>query len=66
MKANTQAAKALGAAAFARGADRAPIFDADMMKVTMGREIGDPRTIAELKAWHAGWTQAMLAEEVAA
>lgn len=60
--ANTQAAKSFGAVAFAKGLICAPALDSDMRKLIAGREIGDKRTIQELKAWISGWTQANLAE----
>lgn len=60
-KLNTTAAKALGAIAFARGIAASPALDKDMAAMFVGRQVGDSRTIPEMKAWIAGWTQANLA-----
>ena len=60
-KANTQAAKTLGAIAYANGIKCAPCLDASLSSMVAGRLIGDKRTIAEMKAWIDGWTGASLA-----
>ena len=60
-QANTAAAKALGSIAFASGKMGSPVMDADFMETIKSRKVGDPRTIKEMKAWIAGWTQASLA-----
>lgn len=60
MNANTQAAKAFGAIAFASGIKCAPCLDANMMDMLKGRTIGDKRSAQEMKAWISGWTQASL------
>ena len=66
-KAATQYARTLGSIAFANGDPCAPAYNADMRKlISDGREIGDPRTIPELKAFIAGWTSANLAASVQA
>lgn len=59
--ANTQAAKTFGAIAFANGIKCAPALCGDMMAMIAGRQIGDKRTIKEMNAWVAGWTEANLA-----
>lgn len=64
-KHNTQTAKTLGAIAFARGAHCAPALDAEWVRLVAGREIGDRRTLADAKAWQAGWMQANLSEQKA-
>lgn len=61
MNANTQAAKNLGAIAFASGIKCAPCLDGNMMDMLKGRTIGDKRSAQEMKAWISGWTQASLA-----
>ena len=58
-KANTQQAKTLGSIAFARGIN-APALDSAMMEMISGRQVGDSRTMKEMRAWVAGWTQANL------
>ena len=64
--ANTQAAKTLGAIAFATGVARAPALDAAFMEMIAGREVGEARNVPEMKAWIAGWTEACLSAPVAA
>jgi hypothetical protein len=59
-KPNTQQAKTLGTIAFANGIN-APALDSAMMQMIAGRQVGDSRTIKELRAWVAGWTEANLA-----
>lgn len=59
-KPNTQAAKTLGAIAFANGI-YAPALDGALVAMFAGRPVGDSRTVAEMKAWIAGNTQARLA-----
>ena len=59
--ANTTLAKSLGKAAFDSGVHCAPCLDRNMMDMLKGREIGDPRTIKEMKAWTTAWTTANLA-----
>lgn len=67
-KANTQAAKTFGSIAFAKGLMCAPCMDQNMSDLMAGRQIGDPRSIPEMKAWTAGWIEASLVatEELAA
>jgi hypothetical protein len=65
-KPNIDAAKAFGSIAFAQGMPAAPALDANMTEMMKGRQIGDKRTIPELKAWHRGWTEANLAAALAA
>lgn len=63
-KANTQYAKTLGSIAFANGVKCAPALDGKLQELFVGRTLSNPdhrRTMAELKAWVAGWTQANLA-----
>jgi hypothetical protein len=60
MNANTQAAKAFGAIAFASGIKCAPCLDTNMMDMLKGRTVGDKRSAQEMKAWISGWTQASL------
>ena len=57
-------AAALGKAAFERGAKAIPAHDTAMMGTLKGREIGDPRTLPQLKAWAQGWHKANLAASV--
>lgn len=57
---NTQAAKTLGSIAFANGI-YAPALDSALVAMFAGRQVGDSRTAAEMKAWIAGNTQARLA-----
>lgn len=57
---NTDQAKTFGAIAYAKGMKCAPALDADFMATLKGRQIGDKRTIPEMKAWHQGWMQANL------
>lgn len=59
-KAQTQACKVLGNIAFARGIN-APALDPEMVKMIAGRQVGDKRTVKELRAWVAGWTEANVA-----
>lgn len=60
-KPNIQAAKTFGAIAFANGIKCAPALCADLMAMFKGREVGDKRTIPEMKAWSQGWNEANLA-----
>ena len=60
MNANTQAAKAFGAIAFASAIKCAPCLDTNMMDMLKGRTVGDKRSAQEMKAWISGWTQASL------
>ena len=60
-KANTQAAKAFGATAFAQGVKCAPALCGQLKALFAGRQVGDKRTAPEMQAWIAGWTQANLA-----
>lgn len=59
-----EAAQALGAKAFADGIV-APCFDKALLGLFAGREVGDPRTYTEMRAWIKGRTLAMLAAPVA-
>ena len=61
MKANTQTAKTFGAIAFANGIKCAPALCKDLMAMFSGRQVGDKRTMQEMKAWIAGWTEANIA-----
>lgn len=66
IRANTaypEAAQALGSQAFASGIV-APCFDKALMGLFAGRQIGDPRTYTEMRAWIKGRTLAMLAAPV--
>ena len=63
--ASTKAAREFGAAAFARGIS-APCLDSSMRAMHAEREIGDHRTVPELKAWIAGNTCARLSASVGA
>ena len=63
--ADTARAKSLGKVAFDSGINCAPCLDRNMMNMLKGREIGDPRTIKEMKAWTTAWTTANLAAAVA-
>ena len=65
-KPNIQAAKTLGAIAYAKGIMRAPALDGDLVAWFVGRPIEDKRTIPEMKAWLSGWDQANLAANRAA
>lgn len=59
-------ARLLGAAAFARGANRVPALDAEL-RARMASEryqIGDARCIARLDGWLRGWDEANLAAPV--
>lgn len=58
---DTTFAETLGMIAYARGIHCAPCLDRDMMDTLKGRELGDTRTVKELKAWTNGWTKANLA-----
>jgi hypothetical protein len=60
-KANTAAAKALGAIAYANGQPSAPALNSELQKMFIGRQVGDKRTIPEMKAYIQGWTAANLA-----
>jgi hypothetical protein len=62
-KPNVQAAKTFGAIAFAKGMQAVPAFDADLLAMLAGREVGDTRTIPEMKAWVSGWHQANAAAQ---
>jgi hypothetical protein len=62
-KPNTQQAKTLGSIAFARGIN-APALDSEMMKMIADRQVGDNRTMKEMRAWVSGWTAANLAANV--
>lgn len=57
----TQYAKTLGSIAFARGLVRAPGLDPVMVKHMGSREVGDIRSIPEMKAWLKGWDDACIA-----
>jgi hypothetical protein len=59
MKAQTEHAKLLGMLAFAKGIN-APALDSEMQELLKGRKVSDQRTVKELKAWMAGWTNANL------
>lgn len=59
--ANKQAAKTFGAIAFANGIKCAPALDSGIQGMIAGCQVGDIRTIPEIKAWIAGWTQANIA-----
>ena len=59
-KPNTTAAKALGAIAFAKGMPSSPALNQEMKNMLAGRNIGDKRTVPEMKAYISGWTQACL------
>ena len=59
-KYNAQAAKTMGSIAFANGVICVPAFDAELTALIAGRQIGDKRTIADLKAWQLGWIEASL------
>lgn len=59
-------AAALGKAAFQRGAKAIPAHDAAMMATLKGRNIGDTRTVPQLKAWAQGWHRANLAAALGA
>lgn len=60
MTINTTTARALGAIAYNTGCPYAPALDENMVAHIAGREVGDPRTQPELKAWLDGWTGANL------
>ena len=57
----TQAAYTMGSIAFANGIQCAPALDKMFQERMAGRQVGDPRTIPEMKAWISGWTAANLA-----
>jgi hypothetical protein len=61
-KPNTLLANHLGKLAFANGIKGAPCLDKSFMKMIAGRQVGDARTIQEMRAWAAGWTAANLAK----
>jgi hypothetical protein len=58
-----QAAHALGAAAFARGAKRVPALDTELRALMASEpyQIGDDRCLARLDGWLRGWDEANLA-----
>jgi len=59
--ASVEQARLLGSLAYAKGVTCSPCLDASMMQMLEGRKVGDPRNMAELKAWHKGWMEANLA-----
>ena len=62
-QAQTQIAKTFGAIAFASGMKCVPALDANISTLLTGRQVGDKRTMKELKAWISGWTQANIAAQ---
>lgn len=60
-RANTQYTKTLGSIAFAEGKARVPGADSKLTEYMGGRQIGDKRSMPELKAWLVGWDEANLA-----
>lgn len=60
-KAATIYTKTLGTLAFAAGRPCVPGLCADLGTHMAGRQIGDRRSVPEMKAWIAGWTEASLA-----
>lgn len=62
----TSYARTLGSLAFASGIACVCGWDADLAAYMGRRQIGDPRSIPEMKAWIAGWTEANLAAAEAA
>jgi hypothetical protein len=60
-KPNRAYTKTLGALAFARGIACAPALDSTLATYMGSRQIGDTRSVPELKAWITGWTEASLA-----
>jgi len=58
-KPNTQQAKEFGKIAFAEGIS-APWSDYRLQNMISGRQVGDARTVVEMKAWIAGWTESNL------
>jgi hypothetical protein len=61
---DTRHAETLGRKAFENGLDAAPATDKDYMELIKGREVGNPQTILEAKAWHKGYQTANLAAPV--
>lgn len=61
MQIKTDIAKILGNIAFAQGVKCAPCLDREFMDTLAGRQTGDPRTVPQMNAWIAGWTEANLA-----
>lgn len=61
-----QAARLLGAAAFAKGMNRVPALDADLraMMAAEPYQISDPRCLARLDGWIRGWDVANLAAPI--
>ncbi len=59
-KPNTQQAKEFGKTAFAEGIINAPWSDYRFQSMISGRQVGDARTVIEMKAWIAGWTESNL------
>ena len=57
---NIALARQLGAEAFAIGIPMIPVLDGRIRDLIKSREVGDPRTQPELRAWIAGWTEANL------
>lgn len=60
MKPNIEKAIDMGKAAFNRGIKCAPVLDGEFMQTLIGREVGDHRSMAEMRAWTQGWTYANL------
>jgi hypothetical protein len=58
LKPNINKATELGALAFKNGLKSVPAFDPELMKMIAGRQIGDKRTVPEMKAWQSGWHKA--------
>ncbi len=54
-------AKQLGAKAFAAGKPCSPAQDKQMIKLCEGRQVGDARTVQEMRDWMNGWMSANLA-----
>jgi hypothetical protein len=52
----------LGRTAYSNGCPCSPALDPNMTELLRGREVGDPKTAASLKAWIQGWVREQNAE----
>jgi hypothetical protein len=58
-KPDVRRAEQMGRDAYNKGRISAPAMDPKFMETLKGRQVGDPRTIPELKAWQMGFMDEM-------